>query len=216
MRFRLRTLLILLAVVPPVLAWFVALSFVVFNGNDGRAFLGLFAIAMLACAAVAGLAISWYTARDQHDPMQVAQASKQQVLNTKRRSFVVIDRILWSIIGLLAALELFVALSEASRGWPVNWFGLIVGSVLAIVTVLALVRRWGPLLPCMFLGVVFLSLAESPTSSSYEENVYKDLGVPVMGATLGALFGFFWERMRSGNESDVPSQSGRDSGGFGW
>jgi len=208
MRFRLRTLMILLAVVPPVLAWFVAMSFLVFNGNDGGGFLRLFAIAMLAFAVVAGMAVSWYTARDQHDRMQVDQTSKRLVPNTKRHSFVIVDRILWSIIGLLGAYLLLIVLSEAVRGWGINLLGIIVGSALATVTVLGLLWRWGPIIPCMFLGVAIFSLLTSPTSSSYEENVYKDLGVPVMGATLGVLFGFCWERIRSANESDMPGQPG--------
>ena len=59
MRFRLRTLMILLAVVPPVLAWSMAMAWVLYRRNDGWAFIGLIVTAFYAIAAGPLLCLVW-------------------------------------------------------------------------------------------------------------------------------------------------------------
>ena len=49
--------------------------------------------------------------------------------------------------------------------------------------------NWGPVIPCSILGIAVLTLFTDPITSSHEEALFKDLGVPLIGATLGAMIG---------------------------
>jgi hypothetical protein len=86
MRYRLRTLLILLAIGPPVLAWFMAMAWVLYNRNDGWAFIGLLAIACYAILALALIGVVWSVVallarrrylleRDRHERLERRKSS---------------------------------------------------------------------------------------------------------------------------------------------
>jgi len=118
-----------------------------------------------------------------------------RIFRTKKR-FSVLDLILWSVVGGIAALWLVGVALELPNRFRLNHTDLIIGIVLTSLTCLGVFLRWGPVIPCMFLGMGIFSLLTSPISSSHEEVVFKDLGVPLMGAIFGAIFGYVVESQR--------------------
>ena len=90
---------------------------------------------------------------------------------TSRRS--IVDRVLWFAVSGLGLLLLCVALAEP----PTTWSGMIAGLVLVSLSVIAALQHWGPIIPCMFFGMIAFSLLTSPILSSHEEAAFKAFGV---------------------------------------
>jgi hypothetical protein len=109
----------------------------------------------------------------------------------------VLDRILWIVVGVLAAVLLASVAWGYQDGFPLNRIGLVIGTALGSLTALGLLCRGGPIVPCMILGMVVFSSLTSPFAHSHQEAVFKDLGVPLIGAICGALFGFMLDFQRS-------------------
>lgn len=100
--------------------------------------------------------------------------------------FHVRDLVLWSVVDVFALLLVCVG----------NHIGQLIGISLASLTCLGVFLRWGPVVPCMFLGMGIFSVLTCPVSSSHEEAAFKLLGVPAIGAICGAIVGFLLERRR--------------------
>ena len=120
---------------------------------------------------------------------------------TSRRS--IVDRVLCFAVGALGLLLLYVALTAP----PTTWSGMIAGLVLVSLSVIAALQHWGPIIPCMFFGMIAFSLLTSPISSSHEEAAFKAFGVPLIGAVIGAIFGVIWESTRKTSSIKCPDSA---------
>ena len=96
------------------------------------------------------------------------------------------ERLLWLGVGLLAWMPLLAVLFDhggelfTSLGFAAFFAGTaIIGRFL----------NWGPTVPCAILGIAIFVLFTDPIASSHEEAVFKDLGVPLIGAVFGAIIG---------------------------
>lgn len=125
--------------------------------------------------------------RNYHIPMSVFRTHAR---------FRVVDCILWCVIGAIAVLLLVSVALEFRDGRPLNRIGLVVGICLTSLTGLGVFLRWGPIVPCMFLGMVVLMLLTDPIARSHEEAVFKDLGIPLIGAIVGTILGIVVESQR--------------------
>lgn len=116
---------------------------------------------------------------------------------------------LWSVVGLLPVFLLTIVALEFRTDGSLNRVGLVIGSTIALLTGLGLFRRWGPLIPCTLVGMVVLTLLSSHIASSYEEAVFQDLGLPLIGAVCGSIVGFCIEFHWRHAASDQQEQHGK-------
>lgn len=116
-----------------------------------------------------------------------------------RRS--IVDSVLWFAIGALGLSVLCSGVFDKVPSWP----ALIVGLVIVSLSVVAAFRHWGPLIPCMFFGMIVAQLSTSPISSSPRESLFKDLVIPIIGAVIGAMLGAVWDMFRSAWRDDCPN-----------
>jgi hypothetical protein len=108
----------------------------------------------------------------------------------------IVDGILWGITGVLGAMLLASVAAESRDGFALNRIGLAIGIALVSLMYLGLLLRWGPIVPCMILGMLVLSLLTPGIARSREEAVFKDLGVPLIGAVVGTSVGLALEAAR--------------------
>jgi hypothetical protein len=109
------------------------------------------------------------------------------LLQSKRRT-TKFERLLWLGVGMISLLPLFAVLSENPADLLTDFrMGFFV--FFAGIAAIGWLLNWGPVVPTSILGIAILTLFTDPISSSHEEALFKDLGVPLIGATLGALIG---------------------------
>jgi hypothetical protein len=130
------------------------------------------------------------------------------------------DRKLWVALGVVAGVFLIHGLVEQREsflfshlglkvldlcvGFSLTRIDLVVGFVLALLTFLGFLLRWGPLVPCTFLGVCSLELLASlgadcaayEASVAYTRAIDNDIGVLFLGAICGAGVGLALDCLR--------------------
>lgn len=113
------------------------------------------------------------------------------LFNSKRKN-TKFERVLWLGVGLLSLLPLLAVLSENPADlfsdFRMGFFAFLAG-----IAILGLLLNWGPSVPCSILGIALLVLFTDPIASSHEEALFKDLGIPLIGAVLGATIGLLIE-----------------------
>jgi hypothetical protein len=134
---------------------------------------------------------------------------------------VVIGRALWLLVGITASVFLLRDLFEFHGSFPFSrvtlealeiGFGcpfthieLVVGTVLASVTAIGLLLRWGPIVPSALLGIIVIKLflfIVGPSSVAYEVSVAHplavktDIAVLLCGIIGGAFVGVVLDRQR--------------------
>ena len=145
------------------------------------------------------------------------------VMQESLRHAVTSGRALWIVLGLTASILLLRDLLECHGSFPFSqlslkilgfWAGfqftrieLVVGIVLALFTVLGFVLRWGPTVPCAFLGIIavklFLFIFVGSSGAAYEVSVAyplaveTDFAVLFFGLICGAFVGLVLDRQRS-------------------
>jgi hypothetical protein len=119
-----------------------------------------------------------------HSPIRVFRSASRFSLR---------DCILWTVVGIVAALILYTDVDEYRAGFPLNRAGIVVGITVETLVGLGLLFHWGPIIPCMLLGSFCFLLLTSPIASSHEEAVFKDFVVPLLGAICGAALGLVLE-----------------------
>jgi len=107
------------------------------------------------------------------------------------------DRILWSVLGVLAVSLLAIVAHESRNGFPFNHIGGVIGITFVSLTYLGLLLRWGPIVPCMLLGMFVFMLLTPTFATSHEEAVFNLFGMPLIGAICGSLLGFVLEYRRA-------------------
>jgi len=109
------------------------------------------------------------------------------LLKSKRRS-TKFERLLWLGVGLISLLPLFAVLSENPADlltdFRTGFFAFFAG-----IATIGWLLNWGPVVPSAILGIAIFSFLTDPISGSHEEALFKDLNVPLIGATLGAMIG---------------------------
>jgi hypothetical protein len=145
------------------------------------------------------------------------------VMQKSVRRAITSGRALWIVLGMTASIFLLRDLLECHGSFPFSQLGLtilefwagfpfthielVVGAVLALFTVLGLVLRWGPIVPCTFLGIIavklFLFIFVGPSGVAYESHVAyplamkTDITVLLFGVICGASVGVVLDRQRS-------------------
>ncbi len=145
------------------------------------------------------------------------------VMRKSARHAVTSGRALWIVLGVAAGIfvlrdllgfhgsfpfsQLGLTVLESWAGFPFTRIELVAGIVLALFTVLGFVLRWGPTVPCTFLGVIavklFLFIFVGPSCVAYESHVaYRlaveaDFTVLLVGVICGASVGMILDRWRS-------------------
>ena len=119
------------------------------------------------------------------------------VMHRSVRRAVTSGRALWIVLGVTAGVfllrdllgcrgsfpfsQLSLAILESWAGFALTHVELAVGIVLALFTVIGFVRRWGPTIPCAFLGVIavklFLFIFIGPSGVAYESRVAYRLAI---------------------------------------
>ena len=103
-------------------------------------------------------------------------------MNNRRTNF---DRTLWVLTGLFPGI-LFVGGN-----------GLVFVSLWGVVWLIGIFRNWGPMIPCMSLGIVIsYILALSSSAGSDSEAAFHEFGVPLIGALCGVAYGYFSENLQ--------------------
>ena len=105
-----------------------------------------------------------------------------------KRAITKFERLLWFGVGVISLLPLLAVLSENPANLLTD-FRMAFFVFFAGIAFLGLLLNWGPVIPCSILGIAVLTLFTDPITSSHEEALFKDLGVPLIGATLGAMIG---------------------------
>jgi len=103
------------------------------------------------------------------------------------------ERLLWVGVGAISLVPLLAVLSESPADFFTD-FRAAYCAFFAGVATTGLLLNWGPVVPCSILGVVVLEIFIDPIASSHEEAVFKALGIPLLGATLGAIIGLAIDR----------------------
>jgi hypothetical protein len=119
-----------------------------------------------------------------------------------------LDRILWLTVGLIATPLVFGGVVALVQGLVYQWIGLPIGVPLLLVSILALIRKWGPVLPCLFFGMLGLEVFTDKNTHTHLESVARDIGVPLIGAIIGTAIGIAveWSRLpQSDHEPDADS-----------
>lgn len=98
-------------------------------------------------------------------------------------------RLLWIGVGLISMLLLTVVLRE-NRAAVFTDFRTAISLFFGGLATCGLLFNWGAVLPCLVFGMLVLKLLIDPMSKSHEEAVFKDLGIPLIGACMGAMVGW--------------------------
>jgi hypothetical protein len=152
------------------------------------------------------------------------------------RHAVVSGRALWLLVGITAGFfllrdllefhgsfpfsRLTLEALEVGSGCPFTHIELVVGIVLASVTALGLMLRWGPIVPSALLGIIaiklFLFVFVGPSGVAYESRVAyqfainNDIAVLLFGIIGGASVGAVLDsqRRRVANTARPPRTDG--------
>ena len=98
--------------------------------------------------------------------------------------------ILWLIVGMLGAIPTIAVWFDGS-----SWDGFHCWTNDGVTLRCRPLAKLGPVIPAMFLGATAFALMTDPIARSHTEAVWKDPGVPVAGALLGAVIGFLADRV---------------------
>jgi hypothetical protein len=105
----------------------------------------------------------------------------------RKRSWLAL--LMWMSVWVISLLVLLAVLREDSGDFFTD-SRTAFGVLLAGIATVGLIFNWGPVVPCSILGAAVTSLFSEPIASSHEQAVFKDLGIPLIEAALGALLGF--------------------------
>ena len=125
------------------------------------------------------------------------------LIKSKRRN-TILERALWLAVGLLALFPLYGLLDRLMYpGGPRLdiQIGVLTVDICVVFVVLFIgiavfgaVLNWGPTVPCMILGIMIPPFFVSPVASSHAEALFKDLGIPTIGAICGFVIGSLMDR----------------------
>jgi|JI9StandDraft_2_1071091.scaffolds.fasta_scaffold97733_1 hypothetical protein len=101
-------------------------------------------------------------------------------------------RLLWMGIGLISLLSMAVVLRENRADFFTD-FRTAISIFLGVLATCGLLFNWGAVIPCIGLGILVVKLLTNPIAGSPEEAVFKDLGIPLIGAVLGAMMGWLFD-----------------------
>jgi hypothetical protein len=103
------------------------------------------------------------------------------------------ERLLWFGVALISLPPLLAVLSgnpaDLFTDYRMAFFAFFAG-----IAAIGLSMNWGPVIPGSIWGIAILMIVTDPISSSNEEAIFKALGVPLIGAVLGAVFGIMVDR----------------------
>ena len=99
-----------------------------------------------------------------------------------------LERVLWFGVGLIALLPLLAVITE-NPGDILTDFRMAYSALFVGIAVIGLLLNWGPAIPCSILGIAISTVFTKTITSSHEEALFNDLGIPLIGATLGAIVG---------------------------
>lgn len=109
----------------------------------------------------------------------------------------VAPRAVWFAVAAIGLLLLGLAAVELYTGFGPNWPATIVGLCFLSLRVIAKYCHWGSIVPGMLLGAFMASITTPALASSHEEAVFHDLGRPLIGAVIGAIFGAILDMFRT-------------------
>lgn len=124
-----------------------------------------------------------------------------------------IVRLLWIGVGLSSLLPMMVVLRENRADFFTD-FRTAISIFLGVLATCGLLFSWGVVIPCIGLGMLVANLLTVPIASSPEEAVFKDLGIPLIGAVLGAMMGWMFDCNMDHDQAIRSHSDERESDGF--
>lgn len=85
---------------------------------------------------------------------------------------------------------------------PTHFIALTVGITLSVLTLVGLIRHWGPVIPCTVLGLIVSSMIlDFSMTHSTKERVIRAFGSLLAGTICGTVVGLFLEFHRRNRTS---------------
>lgn len=108
-------------------------------------------------------------------------------------------RLLWGLVGFLGLLALMSAGSLAKAEGSLRARPFCFAGMLLAVAVAGWFCRWGPLIPCVLMGIVAVGTLVPAWPQNYEEFIGYHFGLLLLGAALGFAIAIALEHLLRGD-----------------
>jgi hypothetical protein len=127
------------------------------------------------------------------DPYKAPEVGSEVPKTTDPQPPFIDSKVLWIVFGLFGGITILATFLSGGSG-SVMSRRFAIGLCEVLLSVVALRQRWGPMLPCMVLGVICAEFFSLVTSVGADQPV-----VFATGILAGGLLGYFGDSRRKLN-----------------